>query len=37
VDGFSVVLEQFQAIYPDLDTSFFDPFKIVVDGKIIDE
>ncbi|KAK7353709.1 hypothetical protein VNO80_19160 [Phaseolus coccineus] len=37
LDGFSVALVQFQAIYPDLDTSSFDPFKIVMDGNIFNE
>jgi len=37
VDGFSAALEQFRAIYPDLDQLKFDPFKIVVDGKILEE
>ncbi|KAK7377541.1 hypothetical protein VNO80_02967 [Phaseolus coccineus] len=37
VDGFSATLKQFQAIYPDLDTSSFNPIKIVVDGEIVDE
>jgi len=35
VDGFSVALEQFRALYPDLNQSEFDPFKIVVNGKIV--
>lgn len=37
VDGFSATFEQFQAVYPDLDQSKFDPFKVVVDGKIVEE
>jgi len=37
VDGFSAAVEQFCALYPALDQSEFDPFKIVVDEKIIEE
>jgi len=37
VDGFSVALEQFRTLYPALDQSEFDPFKIGVDGKIVEE
>jgi len=37
VDGFNGALEQFQVVQPDIDTSVFDPFKTVVDGKIVDE
>lgn len=37
MDGVIVALEQFQTIDPELDTSSFNPFKIVVGGKIVDE
>lgn len=37
VNGFKVTLEKFRAVYPDLDQSNFDPFKVVVDNKIVDE
>ncbi|KAK7356328.1 hypothetical protein VNO80_15597 [Phaseolus coccineus] len=37
VDGFSATMEHFWALYPDLNQSEFDPFKIVVNGKITKE
>jgi len=37
VDGFSGTLEQFRALYLDLDQSKFVPFKVFVDGKKVEE
>ncbi|KAK7354012.1 hypothetical protein VNO80_19468 [Phaseolus coccineus] len=35
VEGFSEAIEQFKVVQFDIDTSVFDPFKSVVDGKIM--
>jgi len=37
VDGFNGAIEEFKVLKPDVDTSPFDPFKSVMDGKIVDE
>jgi len=37
VDAFNGALEQFQVVQPDIDTSVFNPFNSVVDGKIVYE
>ncbi|ESW21786.1 hypothetical protein PHAVU_005G099000 [Phaseolus vulgaris] len=37
VDGFNGAIEQFKVLQPNVDTSPLDPFKSVVDGKIVDE
>ena len=35
VNGFKGAVEQVEVVQPDLDTSLLDPFKSVVDGKIV--
>ncbi|KAK7369661.1 hypothetical protein VNO80_11703 [Phaseolus coccineus] len=35
VEGFNGALKQFQVVQPNVDTSMFDPFKSVIDGKIV--
>ena len=37
VDSFNGAIEQFKVFQPDVDTSPLNPFKSVVDGKIVDE
>ncbi|KAK7372805.1 hypothetical protein VNO80_06193 [Phaseolus coccineus] len=37
VEGFNEAIEQFKLVQPDIDKLVFDPFKSVIDGKIVDD